>query len=172
VSALVPDAAPRYSCAENLRRLAMIVRRFIGLGLSVAALAVGAAIPAIPVSAHHSYSPFDRKKTVTIDGVIETLAWKNPHVAMTVRTKDSEVYQIFWQSPGRLAREQAAKGILNVGDAVSVSGSPNKDPAMRTMTLITEVRRKSDGWRWWRPQGEKGRVDGVTSANDAPDDLE
>ena len=142
------------------------------MGLTLAAVTLAAAIPAAPVAAHHSYSAFDRHKTVTVEGVLEEVSWKNPHVTMKLRTKDSEIYEISWHSPGRLARSKAEKGVLTVGDFVSVSGSPNRDPEVHSVTLITEVRRKADGWRWWRPDGGQARVDHVTSAERAPRDLE
>ena len=150
----------------------MTMRRFVLAGLSLAALSVAAVLPATPLSAHHSYAPYDRKKTVTIEGVLEKVNWKNPHVSMKLRTKDSEVYEIFWRSPGRLARSEAVPGILKVGDYVSISGSPHKDPEVRIVTLITEVRRKADGWRWWRPEKGKPQVEYGSPADDASGDVE
>lgn len=150
----------------------MPIRIFILAGLSLAALFLAAAIPAAPVAAHHSYSAFDRKKTVTIEGVLEKVRWKNPHVSLTLRTKDSQIYEIFWRSPGRLARSKAEKGVLKVGDMVSVSASPNRDPEVHSMTLVTEVIRKADGWRWWRPEKGKPQVDYVAPADDSSRDFE
>ena len=37
------------------------------------------ALIAGPALAHHSFSMFDRSKTVTLNGTVESLDWVNPH---------------------------------------------------------------------------------------------
>jgi len=123
-------------------------------------LALTSALAAAPALAHHSYAEFDRGKTVTITGEIQKIDWRNPHVTLTIKTKDGATYQIFWLSKTRLRRYVGAvEATLKVGDPVSVSGSPNYDPNVHALTLISEVKRPSDGWRWWRSGRGNGQVE-------------
>jgi hypothetical protein len=123
-------------------------------------LALTSALAAAPAFAHHSYAEFDRGKTVTITGEIQKIDWRNPHIVLTIKTKDAGTYQVFWLSSTRLRRYSGAmRENLKVGDPVSVSGSPNYDPNVHTLTLISEVKRRSDGWRWWRIGRGNGHVE-------------
>lgn len=125
-------------------------------------LALTSALAAAPAFAHHSYAEFDRGKTVTITGELQKIDWRNPHIVLTVKTKDAGTYQVFWLSSSWLRRYSGAmRENLKVGDPVSVSGSPHRDPDVHIITLITEVYRLSDGWRWWRKIPGNGKVEVV-----------
>jgi hypothetical protein len=130
---------------------------------------VGSALLAIAIltgfsgaaAAHHSFAGYERDKTVTIKGTIQEIAWTGSHVTLTLMTKDAGPYKVVWLSKTRLHRSGTNNGILNVGDPVSVSGSPHRDPDVHIITLITEVYRLSDGWRWWRKIPGNGKVEVV-----------
>ena len=103
--------------------------------------------------AHHSYAEFDRDKTVTIEGAITHLVYGNPHVVLTVQTADGALFTVVWSAPNNLLRRFGMQSnTLKVGDRVAVSGSPNRDPSVRTLSLITEVRRPADGKVWSEPR--------------------
>jgi hypothetical protein len=106
---------------------------------------------AAPAAAHHSYAEFDRCTSVTVEGEIERIAWANPHVIMVIRTADSQ-YHVQWSDLRRLQRDGVPAGTLAIGDRVVVTGSTNRNPELKIMTLLTEVRRASDGWQWTRPR--------------------
>jgi len=135
-----------------------ILQRSIAAGSALLALMILACLSGA-AAAHHSYAGFDRDKTVTIKGTIQEIAWTGSHVTLTLMTKDAGPYKVVWLSKTRLYRSGTKNGILNIGDPVSVSGSPNKDPDVHVVTLITEVYRPSDGWRWWRKIPGNGKVE-------------
>ena len=103
--------------------------------------------------AHHSYAEFDRDKIVTIEGTIAHLVYGNPHVVLTVQTADASVFTVVWSAPNNLLRRFGMQSTtLKVGDRVAVSGSPHRDASLRTLSLITEVRRPADGKVWAEPR--------------------
>jgi hypothetical protein len=125
----------------------MTSKLFSWLGVVGVALASGAA------SAHHSYTQYDRCKPTSIEGEIESIVWTNPHVLLNVRTTEAGAYRVEWWDLLRLERNGFPKGVLQAGDRVVITGSVNRDPTVKIITLLTEVRRPSDGWSWARPQG-------------------
>ncbi len=48
------------------------------------------ALAASTVSAHHSRAAYDLTKEVTIEGTVAELAWKNPHIFVTVATRGED----------------------------------------------------------------------------------
>ena len=102
-------------------------------------------------AAHHSYAEFDRCKSVSMEGQIEYLTWANPHIRITLKTADPDAYQIEWFDLQGLTRAGISTDSLNIGDRVVVTGSPSRDPNLRVVTLLTQIRRPSDGWSWIRP---------------------
>jgi hypothetical protein len=103
--------------------------------------------------AHHDYESFERDKIVTIDGAIEHIVYGNPHVVVTVKTADATVYTVVWSTPNSLLRRYGMQSTtLKLGDRVVVSGSPHRDRSLRTVSLVTEVRRPADGKVWSEPR--------------------
>ena len=103
--------------------------------------------------AHHSYGDFLRDETVSLQGTIEHVLFANPHVTLNVRTQEGAAYTVEWASVTQLVRQGVRSDMLKVGDRIVVSGSPHRDPAHRKVTLLTEVRGPSGGWRWAKGTG-------------------
>ena len=118
--------------------------------------------------AHHSYGTFyDLCTTVTIQGQVVNLQWKEPHIWIDLKTDDGAAYGVEWTSPRTLAATGVATGALKTGDRVAVTGSPlrpleqipvayrpaKRDPALKVVSALTEIRRASDSWSWRRPRG-------------------
>jgi hypothetical protein len=118
------------------------MNRLLGVGL-VVMLAGGS------LSAHHSYAAYDREHPISIEGDLERVAYENPHTVLTIRTP-SAVYDLEWGALNQLRRWNVEPGALNVGDHVIVTGSLWRDPSVRRMSILTEIRRPADGWRWSR----------------------
>ena len=116
----------------------------------VIAALIAAAVLAAPGAAHHSYAPFDRAHPVTIEGVVEQVEWVNPHVRLGVRTPEGALYEVEWLSANGLARQGERESPLAPGDQVSITGAPHRDSEQRVMSLVSEVMRPADGWRWSR----------------------
>jgi len=113
--------------------------------LTVAALC----LTATAAFAHHSYAAYDREHPVSIEGDISQVVYANPHVILTVHANDAE-YTVEWLSLYLVSRWIVAKGKLAVGDHVVLTGCALRDKTERRISLVTDIRRPSDGWAWSR----------------------
>src|SRR5256885_11666947 len=118
--------------------------------------------------AHHSHGMFyDPCTSVTIDGKIEAVQWKNPHTLIDLRTTDGAVFRAEWTSPQVLTNMGVAgpaQEALKVGERIVVTGNPMRDaaairarfPAYKepaekiTVIDVVQIRRASDSWNWAR----------------------
>jgi hypothetical protein len=116
------------------------------LALTLAAVC----LMATAASAHHSYAAYDREHPVSIEGDITQVLYANPHVILTVRANDAE-YTVEWLSLYQVSRWIVAKGRLEVGDHIVLKGCALRDRVERRISLVTDIRRPSDGWTWSRP---------------------
>jgi hypothetical protein len=95
--------------------------------LIVAVLIGGEAI----VSAHHSFAAFDRKKEVTVTGVVKEVQWSNPHTWIQVTVTDAKGRQTEWGfecgSPNMMSRTGWTRTTLKSGDTVTIVANPLKD---------------------------------------------
>jgi hypothetical protein len=117
--------------------------RVIALTLAAVGLA------ASTLSAHHSYALFDREHPVSVEGEIERVVFANPHVIVSMRTGEAS-YSVEWGNLNQMVRWNITKDTLHVGDHIVVTAAPTHDPADRRLSLVTEMRRPVDGWRWSR----------------------
>ena len=99
---------------------------------------------------HHSYGAYFEDQTITVEGTIENIRFANPHVVLTLRTDEPQVYRLEWQNLIQLRHGNVGPDTLKAGDHIVLSGSPPRDPSSHTITLIREIRRPSDGWLWRR----------------------
>ena len=87
-----------------------------------------AAALAAPVSAHHSFAMFDMAKPLTLEGVVTSFEWTNPHAYIEVDTTDSQGGQKHWSielgSPSILMRAGWKFNILKKGDRITAVVSP------------------------------------------------
>jgi hypothetical protein len=116
-----------------------------GLILTLAGICLTATV----ASAHHSYAAYDRDHPVSVEGEISQVLYANPHVILTVRTTDAE-YTVEWLSLYQVSRWILAKGKLAVGDHIVLTGCALRDRTERRISLVTDIRRPSDGWTWSR----------------------
>jgi hypothetical protein len=97
------------------------------------------------VRAHHNMSAiFDFNNRVTMNGTLAKVDWRNPHIELTVDTKDGERLQpwrIEGPSPGFFRDRDVSKADFEsaVGKAVTFEVSRARDGStwglLRTMTL-------------------------------------
>jgi hypothetical protein len=83
-------------------------------------------------TAHHSFAAeYDNNKQVTIKGVVQKVAWVNPHAYVYIDVTDESGKVTTWAfeslSPNALARQGWSRNSLKVGEPVTVSGYLAKD---------------------------------------------
>jgi hypothetical protein len=122
---------------------------------------------AFSAHAHHSYGMFfDLCTIVTIEGTIDKVDWKDPHIWIDLETDNGVAYRGEWTSPRNLARDGVTSDRLKPGDRVAIAGSPPKDPAfgstagVKVVSALTQIRRASDGWSWSRGRATPGECVG------------
>ena len=86
------------------------------------------------VSAHHSFAIYNFDKQIPFTGVIETIKFRNPHIAMTLRyTREDGTTEIINFPEGApanmLARSGLRPNMVKPGTKITAVGSPSKkDP--------------------------------------------
>jgi hypothetical protein len=113
--------------------------------------------PVVSAVAHHGYAEYDRDKMVTLEGSVKKVVWANPHVTITLDTDKQGEYSVEWGSVAQLTRQGMYTAFIRAGDRVLVTGAVNKNPDKRIITLLREIRRPSDGWRWADPRFEQNK---------------
>ena len=82
-------------------------------------------------SAHHSFSMYDRHRTVTLSGVVKDYFWMAPHITISILAEGSRKPTVTWSiegsSPSVLARGGWSGALLKPGDKISVGIHPRKD---------------------------------------------
>ncbi|HEV7714828.1 MAG TPA: DUF6152 family protein [Steroidobacteraceae bacterium] len=90
-------------------------------GVSLLALASAA-------FAHHSFSMFDMKQTVTLTGTVKQFEWTNPHSWLWVYVPNDkgemEQWGIEGMSPNFLGRRGWSKNTLRAGDKITLDIHP------------------------------------------------
>ena len=88
---------------------------------------------ATPAFAHHSHPlTYDWCRSVTVEGRVESVEYKNPHSIIVVRQDDGTAYTVDWMPLDGLTRNgilESAKGALASGARVSVTGAPIRTAA-------------------------------------------
>jgi len=101
----------------------------LGVRIATAAALLGSCMP---IMAHHSFAAeYDATKTISVKGVVQKVAWVNPHAYVWVDTKDDTgkviTYAFESLSPNALARNGWTRNSLKTGDQVTVDGYLAKD---------------------------------------------
>src|SRR5215468_1367310 len=96
------------------------------------ALALGVFLFTSSASAHHSFAAeYDNNKQVTIKGVVQKVAWVNPHAYVYIDVTDDNGKVTTWAfeslSPNALARQGWTRNSLKAGETVTVDGYMAKD---------------------------------------------
>jgi hypothetical protein len=128
----------------------------------------GVCAAATPARGHHAYPLFfDLCKSVSLEGRIDTVQWKEPHVFIELTLDDGTRYRAEWTSVRGLESRGVRADTMKAGDRIVVTGSTWKDraamdphtrtlvsdPPPKVVSALTQVRRASDGWSWTRGGG-------------------
>ena len=99
---------------------------------------------ALPVSAHHSFAPYEPTLQIKLSGAVTEFRWANPHVYIEMDAPDATSgktrhWLIECANPGILNRVGWKFNMVKVGDKITVIVSPlrNGDPAalLKQITL-------------------------------------
>ena len=97
-------------------------------GLVLAGAVISVAAPAL---AHHSFSMFDREKSVTMTGTVKEYEWTNPHVWIHLMVTDDKGLAREWGFEMQAIAQDSAAGwrsdSVKPGDKISVEYHPLKD---------------------------------------------
>lgn len=79
--------------------------------------------------AHHSFAVYDFSQQIEFSGAVESINFKNPHIAMTLRVTNEdgamEIVDFIEGAPANmLARKGLRPAMVAVGEEVTVFGSP------------------------------------------------
>lgn len=109
-------------------------------GLLAAAIALGAASPAV---SHHSHAMFDHTKPATVTGTVKEFLFRNPHVYLYLDVKNERgevvTYWIEMSNIQNMIKQGINQGTFKVGDVLTVKVHPLKDgrPGGNYETLTT-----------------------------------
>ncbi len=133
--------------------------------LLILATAIGMGAAASSAHAHHSHPYFyDQCKSITTEGRVESVQWRNPHTVIVLRLDDGTAYAVDWNGLSGLTNHgiiDSAKAALVFGARIAVTGNPIRSTAqiresfpdykseVNPNTLDpTLIRRVSDSWSW------------------------
>ena len=129
---------------------------------AIVLVAVAACAAASPASAHHSHGAFfDACTPVTVEGSVQAVQWKAPHVLIDVKTDQGLLYRAEWTSPQGLSRRGIEPAMVMAGERIVVTGAPLRpvdqlpaerraaysDPNLRILDVL-KIRDAGDAWSW------------------------
>ena len=136
--------------------------------LLIVAATIYLATAASSAYAHHSHPYFyDQCKSITIEGRVERVEFKDPHTWIFLKLDDGTAYTVDWAPQSRLTKDGTigpAKEALVFGSRVVVTGNPIRTTAqirehfpeftsnVNPNTVDpTSIRRVGDSFSWALP---------------------
>jgi hypothetical protein len=94
--------------------------------------AVALLLASLPATAHHSFAAeYDSHDLITLNGVITSVEWTNPHTYVHVNVKDASGKVTDWAlegyPPNTLKRTGFARATLKEGDSITITAYKSKD---------------------------------------------
>jgi hypothetical protein len=122
------------------------MRRGASAGFIAACLCLGA----LPALAHHSLAPYDRSVSRSVDGVVKTYDFANPHVKLSVTVANPDGSAIDWLFESSNVSRMMARGFnrvsARIGDKITVRFNPLRSGASGGyLTGFTDSRGHSYG---------------------------
>ncbi len=102
--------------------------------------------------AHHSFgATYLEDKTITLDGALVQLLFRNPHSYIQVDVKDASGqvvrWNIEWGGVVQLNQKGVTRETLKPGDHLVIVGNPSRTPEDHRARLVN-ITRPADGWKW------------------------
>lgn len=96
----------------------------------------------VPATAHHSAVQFDFTKTVSYKGEVKEFAAINPHMRMVMVVKDDKgdhTVKFEGHSTNNMYRSGYRKGMVKVGDTITVNAAPFRDGTMGGYVISVDL---------------------------------
>jgi hypothetical protein len=135
-----------------------------GMKRTLVILATAMGMAASSAHAHHSHPYFyDQCTSITIEGRVESVQWKDPHTLIVLRLDDGTAYTVDWNGLSQLTTfliVGPAKAALVPGARIAVTGSPISAAQIRehfpdythevnpNTVDPTLIRRVGNSWAW------------------------
>jgi hypothetical protein len=100
---------------------------------TLTALLLGTAVAAaLPAAAHHSFAIYDMQQNVEFHGVVDTVKFRNPHMAMTLTVTDDNgekrtINFVEGAPANMLARLGLRPEYIKPGEEITAIGAPRHD---------------------------------------------
>ena len=112
----------------------------------------------ITAHAHHSIgATYDQSKEIKLEGKLVQFLFRNPHAFVHIEAPDPEGkiqrWSVEWGGAAQLSGQGVSRDTFKVGDVVTITGNPGRNPADHRLKMNT-LRRKSDGFGWGTRPGE------------------
>ena len=109
-------------------------------------------------AAHHSFTAtYFEDRTMDIEGKLLQFMFRNPHSFVHLEAPDEKGelrrWAVEWGGAGQLAGQGVTNQTLRVGDVVTITGNPGRDPSDYRLRM-QYLKRKADGFEWGRKPGE------------------
>jgi hypothetical protein len=113
---------------------------------------------AIAASAHHSIAgTYDQGREVKVEGKLVQFLFRNPHAFVHIEAPDengvTQRWAVEWGGAAQLSGQGVKRDTLKIGDIVTITGNPGRNPADHRLKMNT-LKRKSDGFGWGTRPGE------------------
>lgn len=115
---------------------------------------------------HHSNAEYNLNVVQELQGEVLSVSWRNPHVELTLRTRDADGTEVIWdleaQDINSLGRRGLDGSLINVGDTVRVAGnvSTHRTNNMSVSNLLlpngTEIRLRGNPKPRWSSEDRIG----------------
>src|SRR5690606_12401405 len=100
----------------------MLSRRMLAAGLIFTGFSAAVAGAAF---AHHGWGSYDSTRTITVDGVVETVIPDNPHAELMLKAAD-KTWQVILSPPSRMSNRGKPIAEIKAGDKVVAVGYASK----------------------------------------------
>src|SRR5688500_13822192 len=111
------------------------------MSTQVLCVAAGIAMLLPCAHAHHSQAPFDVGRVVTLERRVSRYEWANPHVYIFLDETAANGERVVWKieavGPGPLRRLGWSRETLAVGDAITVTGNPDRNESAKSINLLS-----------------------------------
>jgi len=136
--------------------------------MQLAATALCICVASSSAQAHHSHATFyDPCKSLTLEGRVERIQWKDPHILLDLTLDDGTTYHAEWVGLRGLTIKRGtepAQVALTFGVRVVVIGNLLREPAQirasyaeykgdergPNLVDVTQMRRVDNSWSWWQ----------------------